>query len=173
MRRERKKYARACRLGLLLGAMAVLPSRAARADRDPSAGSFLKTPVLSLAQFIQRVQKDPVLQKRYGKHFGLAAGAVPGYLAERLEAETLPKSAAYTVYNVTGDGQIYPTKQVLPAGTRIYRLRGKSFFFTRMGDPARPFLTPRVVRRLPPLPSRPTPPQELIEQVGEVQVPSE
>lgn len=153
---------------VIAGLMAVVSLGSVWADRDPTAGSFMATPVRSTGQFIERLKKDTVLQKRYGKHLGLAWEAVPRYVGERLRADRIRKDAFFTIYNVTGNGQIYPTKQRLSAGTRIYRLGNSEVFFTTQGDPARPFFTPVAQR---PVVQRAVP--DPVETVLEISVPSE
>lgn len=136
------------RILLCLATLCCLTAPAAA--REAHAGSFLAKPVRTQAQFLALVQKNQALQKRYGRHLKMDWHAVPAYLAQRLRSDTIRKAGAFTVYNVTEDGTIYPTKQVLRAGTPIFRLGDEQNFFTRMGDPGRPFFTPVVVRKLPP-----------------------
>lgn len=127
------------------------------------AGSFLRRPAPSVQEFVARVQGDPVLQQRYGRHLGVPWRQVAGYLAARLQPGTIPKAGHYTVYHVTSDGLIYPTKQRLARGTRVYRIRASRLFFTVYGDPGRPFFVPTVGAREPARRVRPPQPQERLE----------
>ncbi len=116
-------------------------------------GSFLKTSVRSLSDFLAHVRRDSVLQKRYGKHLEMRWETVPGYLKEHLKPGEIKKADFFTVYNVTNWGEIYPTKQRLPAGTPIFRLDQTDTFFTTLGDPVVPFFVP-VDGQSPPTVSR-------------------
>jgi hypothetical protein len=158
--------------GLAL-ALAVPVGRTAAATLD----TFLKRPAHSLSQFLAQVRRDEVVQKRYGKHLGIAWREVPGHLERRLKPGTIAKTGYFTVYNVTAEGAIFPTKQRLAAGTPIYRLDGSPFFFTQRGEPARPFFKPTVEQQ-PPSPPKVganagVPPSKPDVQVQLVSVPSE
>lgn len=160
-------------VGGLALALAVPVGQAAAATLD----TFLKRPAHSLSQFLAQVRRDEVLQKRYGKHLGIAWREIPGHLERRLKPGAIAKAGYFTVYNVTTEGAIFPTKQRLAAGTPIYRLDGSPFFFTQRGEPARPFFKPTVERE-PPRPPRVggeggAPPPEPEVQVQVVSVPSE
>lgn len=151
--------------------LAVPLGRATAATID----TFLKRPVHSLSEFLAQVRRDEVVQKRYGKHLGIAWQEVPRYLERRLKPATIMKTGFFTVYNVTTEGAIFPTKQRLTAGTRVYRLQGSPHFFTQRGEPARPFFRP-TVERVEPEPKQPqpqAPPSEPVVQVEVVIVPSE
>jgi len=152
----------------LLVALVLAPGHPVAADEI---GSFLEKPARSLTEFVAAVRRDRVLQQRYGKHLGIPWRTVPGHLASRLKPGVIAASAPFTVYNVTRDGSIYPTKQRLSAGTRIYRLAGSPLFFTQRGEPVRPFAVPVVRRVLPPKPAGP-PPAPVVK-VQRIEVPSE
>jgi|LSQX01.1.fsa_nt_gb hypothetical protein len=153
--------------GVALGLGLLVPCRLAAAPAV-EAGSFLRRPAHSLGEFLRRVQQDPVLQKRYGRHLRVPWQRIPKYLAERLRAERLAKTDHYTVYNVTSEGRIYPTKQRLRKGTPIYRLGTTEVFFSVNGDPARPFFTPTAPSKAPT-----GPPPKPVEHLEMIHVPSE
>ncbi|HEX2998846.1 MAG TPA: hypothetical protein VHR86_01210 [Armatimonadota bacterium] len=112
-------------------------------------GSFLAKPVASLSEFLARVRSDAALQKRYGVHLGRPRAQIPALFTAKLRAERLRAAGFYTVYNITAAGEIYPTKQRLPAGTIFYRLQGSPYCFTRQGNPVRRFSPPVVMKRGP------------------------
>jgi hypothetical protein len=85
--------------------------------------SFLLYKVYSVEQLLLEVEQEPIVRKRFARHFRISEGRVLSYMRNNLVESYIPKSGFYTVYNCRKDGSFYTTKQFFRVGTKVFALR--------------------------------------------------
>ena len=142
----------------LLAVAALTAPRLAAATARPyaPAGSFLHRLAHSVTQLTQEVQADPIVRRRFARHFHIPEREVADNFRRNFLTGTLPRSGTFTVYFVTGTGLIYPTRMDLHAGTPVFVGRGGlPVLLAGSGDPLRPFTTPVEERTIEGKPDAP------------------
>lgn len=85
--------------------------------------SFLRFQVESTDELVQVLKTNPVLRRRYARHFGVSEERVVDYVKRALIPYRLPKDRTVTVYGVTRSGRIYGKRTRLRKGTRVWATR--------------------------------------------------
>lgn len=109
----------------LLG-VAILNGEAAFAQRSAERtgpDSFLTFQIESTEELAAVLRSDPVLRKRYAKHFGVPESQVISFVERALVPYRLPSDRTMTVYGVSKAGKIYAVKTHLRRGTRVWATR--------------------------------------------------
>ncbi len=79
----------------------------------------------STAQLAAAVKKDARLRRLYAKHFGVPESQIADYVQNALVLYTLPEAQSVTTYGVTKTGRIYPVKQTLKKGSKVWATRSR------------------------------------------------
>jgi hypothetical protein len=112
-------------------AAALLYRPAAAASRRSVHDAFLHVAVGSVPQLARRAETDAAFRARLARHFGVSEDSLAPYIRANLVVSRLPAARVMTTYGVTSGGRIYPVRQRLRRGTRV--------FATRQGDPVLKF----------------------------------
>ncbi|MDX1934135.1 MAG: DUF6777 domain-containing protein [Capsulimonadales bacterium] len=98
------------------------PLRAA-ARRPSMIDAFLDRPVDSTDELVAVLRKDLRLRRRYARHFNLPEDRIVDFVRNALIVDYLKRDRVVTNYCVTGNGRIYPLRQVFKKGTKVWALR--------------------------------------------------
>jgi hypothetical protein len=102
--------------GASYGATPTAPARRPAHARD----SFLYPPANSTPELVAAVRRDRALRLRYARHFHVSEDQFLNFAQRALIAYRLPAARSVTTYGVTPSGRIYPVRERLPAGTRVW-----------------------------------------------------
>lgn len=127
----------------LLASMSVLSGdalaqRASQGAPAPPAGrdAFMPLPSTTASDLARRLQADPKLLNAYAKHFGVDAKRIPAFVKDALVLRPLTKAKAVVTYGRTPTGQVYPVRQILPAGSLVWMTRdGKAWLKWKCTNP--------------------------------------
>jgi len=97
-----------------LTATLLAPSEA-QAVRMPR-GSFLIQPARSAAQLAKQVRTNPVVARRYARHFQVPAPEFAHYAQHQLGLRRLPRGGVFRVFFIRADGSIGSRVRYLPRG---------------------------------------------------------
>ncbi len=123
------------------------PSTPAAPVRERPADSFLPHGVVHVRQLVRQVQADPVARKHYARYFHQPETAVIQEIRAQWVESMLPRTEIYTVYRIRPTGTIYPVRQTLTAGTRVFaRRHGAPVMLCDTGNPIAKYVTPVEVR---------------------------
>ncbi len=104
-------------------------------------GAFLRYKVYSVKELVDQVAKDPVVRKRFSRHFGMPEDRIVQYFKDNLVESYFLEAGKYTVYGVTPAGTIFPTRMSVARGTRVLALRnGEPVLKWACGNPLTRFL---------------------------------
>jgi hypothetical protein len=118
--------------------------------RPNSPDAFVRTEVRSVDQLSQIVAGNPRVRRNFARHFGIPESQVATYFRRNLVLTRLPEDRNVTVYAVTRTGRIYPVRERLRRGSRVFALKN--------GEPVLKGLCANpMVRRLPPMVALPPP----------------
>jgi hypothetical protein len=143
----------------------LLASSEAQAVRMPR-GSFLIQPARSAAQLAKQVRTNPVVARRYARHFQVPAPEFAHYAQHQLGLRRLPRGGVFRVFFIRADGSIGSRVRYLPRGTLVFlHVRsGRPVLLGICGNPltaALPgYVPPRRVTIVPPVSPSVTPPRE-------------
>jgi hypothetical protein len=115
----------------------------------------LEYKVYSVDQLIRQVATNPVVRKRFARHFQIPESRVVSYMRANLVESYIPKTGRYTVYCVHRSGKFYPVHQTFHRGTKVFALRnGDPVMKWVCGNPLSHFLPSVhvVVSEAPPAP---------------------
>ncbi len=127
----------------------------AQAVRMPR-GSFLTQPATSAARLAGQVRTNPVVARRYARHFKVRASGFAQYAQTQLGLRRLPHGGVFRVFFIRADGNIASRARYLPKGTRVFlHLRsGRPVLLGTCGNPLTSALPsyspPRGVTVVPP-----------------------
>ena len=114
--------------------------------------SYLQYKVYSVHELVKQVSGNPRLIHIYAKTFNKPDNYVLHYISNYVQESYIPETAYYTVYCVRKNGLIYPTKQRMIKGTKVFALRnGTPVMKWLCGNPLSNFLP--VVYKAKPLPA--------------------
>jgi hypothetical protein len=99
--------------------------RPLRVSSPPPGGwdAFMPLPSTTSADLARRLAADPKLLSAYAKHFGVDAKRIPAFVKDALVLRPLSKAQTVVTYGRKQSGQIYPVRQVLPAGSQVWMTR--------------------------------------------------
>lgn len=118
--------------------------------RSVSPESFLRRPARSAAQVVQQVRSDAVVRARFARFFHLPPGQVASFLQTNLVEGAIAETGFYTVQCVRPGGMVYPTKQALRRGDKVFALRdGRPILQWACGNPLSAFVTPIEAAAIP------------------------
>ena len=163
---------------LLLAAVGLMPTlvQAAPTTRHlkPPPESYLEYRVYTVNQLLQQVQDNPLVRRRYARHFQIPEDGVVSYMRANLVESYIPVTRRYTVYCVTRSGKFYPIKQTFRKGTKVFALRnGQPVLKWLCGNPLSRFL-PAVVTKITRKPQQKVSPSiETLTENTDVLVPEE
>lgn len=112
--------------------------RASRGTQPPPAGrdAFMPLPSTTASDLARRLQADPKLLNAYAKHFGVDAKKIPAFVKDALVLRPLTKARAVVTYGRKPSGQVYPVRQILPAGSLVWMTRdGKAWLKWKCTNP--------------------------------------
>lgn len=106
---------------------------------SPSQGgrdAFMPVPSTTAADLARRLEADPKLLSAYAKHFGIDAKRIPAFVKDALVLRPLPRAQTVVTYGRRPSGQVYPVRQVLPAGSQVWMTRdGKAWLKWKCTNP--------------------------------------
>ena len=121
------------------------------ATRPTPPDSYLQYKVYSVPELVKQVSSNPRLIHIYAKTFNKPDNYVLHYITNYVQESYIPETANYTVYCVRKNGLIYPTKQRMVKGTKVFALKnGTPVMKWLCGNPLTKFLP--VVYKSKPLP---------------------
>jgi hypothetical protein len=82
-------------------------------------GAFLRKPANSRAQLLAQIKSDPIVAKRYQRHFGMTEDQVNKYFSG-MSASTLPAGGRYLVWHVDPNGVMETKWLMLKKGTKVF-----------------------------------------------------
>jgi hypothetical protein len=85
--------------------------------------AFLQFQIDSTNELVAVLKSDPVLRRRYARHFGVSEAEIVDFIKRSLIPYRLPQSRAVTVYGVTRSGRIYGVRTRLNKGTQVWATR--------------------------------------------------
>ncbi|MFM7186261.1 MAG: hypothetical protein ACKO14_00435 [Armatimonadota bacterium] len=110
-----------------------------RSRPSPSQGgrdAFMPVPSTTAADLARRLEADPKLLRAYAKHFGIDAKRITAFVKDALVLRPLPRAQAVVTYGRRPSGQVYPVRQVLPAGSMVWMTRdGKAWLKWKCTNP--------------------------------------
>lgn len=112
--------------------------RPLRVASPPPGGrdAFMPLPSTTSADLARRLAADPKLLRAYAKHFGVDAKQIPAFVKDALVLRPLSKAQTVVTYGRKPSGQIYPVRQVLPAGSWVWMTRdGKAWLKWKCTNP--------------------------------------
>lgn len=112
--------------------------RPLRVASPPPGGrdAFMPLPSTTSADLARRLAADPKLLSAYAKHFGVDAKRIPAFVKDALVLRPLSKAQTVVTYGRKSSGQIYPVRQVLPAGSQVWMTRdGKAWLKWKCTNP--------------------------------------
>jgi hypothetical protein len=93
-------------------------------------------PSTTASDLARRLQADPKLLNAYAKHFGVDAKKIPAFVKDALVLRPLTKARAVVTYGRKPSGQVYPVRQILPAGSLVWMTRdGKAWLKWKCTNP--------------------------------------
>ena len=110
-----------------------------RSRPSPSQGgrdAFMPVPSTTAADLARRLEADPKLLRAYAKHFGIDAKRIPAFVKDALVLRPLTRAQTVVTYGRRPTGQVYPVRQVLPAGSLVWMTRdGKAWLKWKCTNP--------------------------------------
>lgn len=98
--------------------------------------AFMPLPSTTASDLAKRLEADPKLLNAYAKHFGVDAKRIPAFVRDALVLRPLPKAKAVVTYGRTPTGNVYPVRQILPAGSPVWMTRdGKAWLKWKCTNP--------------------------------------
>jgi hypothetical protein len=122
-------------LVFLVLASIALPATASIGKRT-TPGSFVTRCVSSVDDLCTLVKRDPVVAKRFAKHFGVPTDRIVQYFRENLRVVSLRRGGKYKTFFVDKRGRIVPHSTYLLTGERVFVTRdGKPVLIAKCGNP--------------------------------------
>ena len=98
--------------------------------------AFMPLPSTTASDLAKRLEADPKLLNAYAKHFGVDAKRIPAFVRDALVLRPLSKAKAVVTYGRTPTGNVYPVRQILPAGSQVWMTRdGKAWLKWKCTNP--------------------------------------
>jgi hypothetical protein len=110
--------------------VAVSVSARASETRD-----FVKIPVRSTAELIQRIQNDPLVARYYERHYKMTRNQIVDFVG-RLHSMRLLKETAYCLVRIGPDGAEETFSEAFAANTDVFANgKGETVLIQKTGDP--------------------------------------
>ncbi|CAN5670368.1 hypothetical protein BH11ARM2_BH11ARM2_00840 [soil metagenome] len=105
--------------------------------------AFLRKPAFTTKQLTDEIHSDPIVLRRYEKHFQIGEKGLVEYMAG-LRLRPLTETKRYLVYNVDGNLRIQKRLLTLRRGTLVFvDSKGKPIMKRSCGNPMVSYIPPR------------------------------
>lgn len=103
--------------------------------------SFLPYKVYSVDELVSAAETNPRVRLMYARNFNVPEDRIVQYMRANLVPSYVPDTQVYTVYCARKDGTIYPVRETLRQGTKVFALRnGQPLMKWVCGNPLSRFL---------------------------------